>query len=233
MSKKTKSIKTKPDEEIKKEFKKIILHPYKGEGGDNDALLAIDTALKTAAGTTVALVPRVANNVGFNFETKYIPFMYFRREDEQADLNPTIREYFNDLKQRFRVALGIPDSLKNLQDIIEVIDRPQNAQANNNDWMQGVPRYKKMMKLKEVYELLIKFTLELIHKFYWVNFLKRNPAAGNFVSAEQIPNIHNINHYVERVIPISLQLKKLLEQEVENDFPTDIVDLQFSKGQKF
>lgn len=228
-----KSIKTKSDNEVKTEIKKIILPSFSATAGlDNNALQALDLAIKTAAGFNLQQIPRVDNNVGFNFDTKIINFLYFRTLDDAANPNETIKSYFNDLKQRFKVALGIPESLKQLDDMIEVIDRPNNAQANNNDWKKGVPRYKKLLKLNEVYDLLIKFTLELIHRLYWTNFLKRNPeAAGqNFVSAEQIPNIHNINHYVERVLPISLHIKKLLEIEVENDIPTDIIDLQFSSA---
>lgn len=226
-----KSIKTKWESEVKTEIKKIILPSFTWVG-DGNALQAIDLAIKTAAGFTIAQIPRVDNNVGFNFETKIINFMYFRSLDDSAEPNETIKSYFNDLKQRFKVALGIPESLKKLDDMIEVIDRPNAAQAGNNDWKKGVPRYKKLLKLNEVYDLLIKFTLELIHRLYWTNFLKRNPeaVAQNFVSAEQVPNIHNINNYVERVIPIALNIKKLLEIEVENDFPTDIIDLQFSNA---
>ena len=73
----------------------------------------------------------------------------------------------------------------------------------------------------------------MIHNFFWVDFIKPTMVNNVAASAEQITNIHNINHYIERVIPISLQLKKLLESEVELDYPSDIIDLQYANNSKF
>ena len=224
-TKKPKSIKIKPEEEIKKDVEKIVFPSYNVTAQPNTQ----DAQIKAAAGYTVVQIPVAI----FNFVGKIVPFFYFRTLDEKTDLNINTRQYFNDLKNRLKQALGIPQTIKKLSDIIEVIDRPQVENANNANWRQLVPRGKKLRRLKEVYEILIKFTLEMIHNFFWVDFIKPRMVNNALASAEQITNIHNINHYIERVIPISLQLKKLLESEVELDYPSDIIDLQYANNSKF
>jgi hypothetical protein len=190
-TKKPKSIKVKTVEEVKKDVEKIVFPGYNIPAQP----AVIDEQIKTAAGFTLVQLP-VAN---FNFVGKTIPFFYLRSLDDKTDLNTSTRQYFNDIKNRLKQALGIPQTIKKLSDIIEVIDRPQIENNDNLNWRNLVPRGKKLNRLKVVYEILLKFTLEMIHNFYWVDFLKVNMGPNNaIVSVDQNTNIHNINHYIER-----------------------------------
>jgi hypothetical protein len=57
----------------------------------------------------------------------------------------------------------------------------------------------------------------MLHLFYWIDF-KNN-----------VTNNKNINEYINRVLYITLQLKEMLYQELDEEFPDDIIAKEINR----
>lgn len=120
---KRKNKKFKKEAEIKEDIKKIILPSFVTTEANNDV------AIKAAFGVTNdnAYGPNTIVLVNDNnFTNKHMPFFYIRKIDDTADAHVDFRTYFNDIKRKFRYALGIPQKLKEISDTIDVIDHPDD-----------------------------------------------------------------------------------------------------------
>jgi hypothetical protein len=147
---------------------------------------------------------------------KSIPFLfneylYVSKElTNKGDDNMT--SYFRTIRQDVKVALDIPQVLQTLEDYIDVLDRP--ADENKKKLL---PRYKKLKRLESVYDLLVSFTLSLIHNFFWKDItLGCDKGAGT----------KNLSYRIQQVMPIVLKLKRDLESEIEHEYPHDAYEKQ-------
>ena len=106
-----------------------------------------------------------------------------------------------------------------------------------------------------MYDILLKFTLELIHLFAYIDFftVNRSPAGvilrGTAADNVQIngvaadteglgvkfleQNVEQLDVYINRILPIILDLKRKLEAQVDLDYPIDVIDMTTNSGQKF
>lgn len=103
---------------------------------------------------------------------------------------------------------------------------------------------KKYKRLEQVYDILLKFTLELIHLFTYIDFFTFYKAAnGNIMDGAGAQaglgpkilqqNVEQLDVYINRILPIILDLKTKLEAQVDLDYPIDIIDMTANNGQKF
>ncbi len=141
---------------------------------------------------------------------KIIPFFYNEYIDIDINLGDTdekeIKTYFNTLKNDLRYAYDVPEILQKYEDYIETLDRPANE-----DLKKKLPRYKKMKRLESLYEILIKFTLTVLHNFFWNDITQGvDKGAGN----------KNITYRVKQVIPLMVKVKKIFEDEIDKEYFT-------------
>lgn len=244
---KTKKVKNvKKETEIKEDIEKIIIPSFKTAHANNDV------TIKAAFGITNAQAygPNAIIQADANFTNEIMPFFYNRKIDEDRGAHEHFKSHFNDIKRRFRFALGIPQKLKEISDTIDVIDHP-----SNDILRQRLPRMKKYRRFEQMYDILLKFTLELIHLFAYIDFFTvyRSPAGvilrGTAADNVQIggvavdttdlgpkilkQNVEQLDVYINRILPIILDLKRKLEAQVDLDYPVDIIDMTANTGQKF
>ena len=139
-----------------------------------------------------------------DFSNKLIFFYFFSGIANQN----AIKNYLLTLEDKLQDVFNIRETLTNLEDLIETVDRPINRPAT-----VLLPRYKKMMRLRKFYENLIKFTLSNLHDFFWEDFrlLKRNTKS--------------LEYYMNKIIPISIKIKEMYEKEIDEEFNIDMGDL--------
>ena len=141
---------------------------------------------------------------------KMIPFFYseclYMKDTEWGKINnKTILNYFKTLKQDLKYAYDVHAILQNYEDAIETLDRP-------TDFNKKIllPRYKKMKRLESFYDILINFTLTVLHNFFWVNITK---------GIEKGAGSKNISYRVKQILPIMMKIKKMFEDEIDKEFP--------------
>ena len=137
---------------------------------------------------------------------KLIPFFYSEILDNST--NVLIDNYFKTLKQDLKYAYDVPTILQNYEDAIDTLDRPANLNLK-----VLLPRYKKMKRLESFYKLLIKFTLSVLHNFFWVNInLSLEKGAGS----------KNISYRVKQIMTLMMKVKKIFEDEIDREYPTNL-----------
>jgi hypothetical protein len=166
---------------------------------------------------------------GFGLENdvlknKIIPFFYSEIIDMNRKINgindDAIKTYFNTLKNDLRYAYDVPEILQKYEDYIETLDRPagdnENEKLNNK---KKLPRYKKMKRLESFYEILIRFTLTVLHNFFWNDItLGVDKGAGS----------KTLSYRVKQVLPLMIKVKKIFEDEIDLEFPTsNTLDLDY------
>jgi hypothetical protein len=146
---------------------------------------------------------------------KQIPFFfneYLFRLKEIEDKNDNMTNYFRTIRHDVKVALDIPEVLQTLEDFIDVLDRPAD-----DDKKKLLPRYKKLKRLESMYELLISFTLSLIHNFFWRD-ITEGVAKGT--------GTKNLSYVIKQVLPIIIKLKYDLEDQINEEFKMDEYEQQ-------
>ena len=116
----------------------------------------------------------------------------------------------------------MPTVEQRLVDIIETVDDhlvdinvvAYGSQIGTNDDFRKMilnPRVKRLMRLKVYNNFIIETFLTMLHLFYWID-IKR------FVS-----NTKNINEYIDKALKICFVLKDLLYKQLEEEYPTDLI----------
>ena len=146
--------KNKKDSEVKEELIDLNIPSFKCDGTNDDESFLI----------TKFFNPELK---GVNiFKNKQVPYFYHENQDIPVIANnlnnQKIFDYYLDIKQKLRYAYNTFEILQNYEDFIDVLDRPENDNKK-----QLLPRYKKMKRLEAMYEILIRFTMTLIHNFFW------------------------------------------------------------------
>ncbi len=148
-------------------------------------------------------------------QNKNIPYFYHELLDNNEAGTKNFYNYFNDIKQELRYAYGTFETLQQLEDYIDVLDRPEN-----DDKKKLLPRYKKMKRLEAFYEILIKFTMTMLHNFFWLDISKGLDGAGT----------KPLSYRIKQIMPIMLRLKKEIENELDAEYPKDKFQLELQKN---
>ena len=194
----------KTDEKVKSDIKKIVIPTYH-----------VDTVAKAQIIATANF-----NNI-YSF---YLPYLYLnedtinlRREMYRNTFLITranydaagkdIREYINDIKDKFSSALGFSYKQQFLYYTIIAIDRPETEEI-----LKALPRYKRLERLKKFHNNVLDFTLKILHDFLWIdiNTNKRNTKP--------------LDDYVQMIIPIIMKLVDSFETELEKEYPQDVIE---------
>lgn len=148
------------------------------------------------------LITRYFGRESVLLKGKHIPFFY----NESLDYNGTesIKDYFKTIKQNLRYAFNTFEILQEYEDYIEVLDRPANELLK-----QKLPRYKKMKRLESLYEMLINFTLTVLHNFFWLDISLGIGGAGT----------KNLSYRIEQIMPLILNVKKMFEDMIDDEYP--------------
>ena len=119
------------------------------------------------------------------------------------DNNKELGLYLDNLEYVMRNALNIPKILKDQERQIEFNDKYDNKKPDDKI---GLPRYQKQIRYETYYDYLVKFSLKLIHNFYWVNDLGKQYTGDT------------LDECIVKATPIILDLKKTFEKKVEDEF---------------
>lgn len=199
MAEKIKS--NKKDKEIKEDLVDINIKSFNCDDSNNDESKLITKYFDY-------------ERIGFNiFKGKTIPFFYNEILDNGTDTK--INKYFTSIKQELRYAYGTMETLQQLEDYIDVLDRPENE-----DRKKLLPRYKKMKRLESFYEILIRFTMTMIHNFFWLDIQKGINGVG----------VKPLSYRIKQIIPIMLRLKKDIENELDREYPRDKFEIELQKN---
>ena len=74
-----------------------------------------------------------------------------------------------------------------------------------------------MKRLESFYEILIRFTLTVLHNFYWNDITKGVDGAGS----------KNISYRVKQILPLMMKVKEMFEDEINKEFPAHISEKEF------
>ena len=138
------------------------------------------------------------NKINNNTQSKILPFFYVEMNDDGA------LSYLENLREQVKYALNIPEYLEMLQLTIDSMN------YDTEDKKYSSLLYKKMEKLKVIYNRLVTTTLGLCHDLYWKLF--------PVLSRGKLPN-----QVMKEILPIVLEMKHAFEKQVELEFPTDVV----------
>ena len=142
---------------------------------------------------------------------KKLPFFYheylYKYCEIESNTNENMLNYFRTIRHDVKVALDIPEVLQTLEDFIDVLDRPLD-----DDKKKLLPRYKKLKRLESVYDILVSFTLTLIHNFYWKDIT---------LGVEKGSGTKNLTYRIQQILPLIISIKQSLESEIEKEFPAD------------
>ena len=147
---------------------------------------------------------------------KTVPYFYSEFLDVFSDLYnnaAVLKDYFRTIKYDVRMALDIPEILQTLEDYIDVLDRPQDDNKK-----KLLPRYKKMKRLESFYEILVRFTLTILHNFFWKDItLGVDKGAGT----------KNLSYRIKQILPMMMKIKHDFEDEIDKEFPRDKYEHEF------
>ena len=75
-----------------------------------------------------------------------------------------------------------------------------------------------MKRLESFYEILIKFTLTVLHNFLWFDItLGPDKGAGT----------KNISYRIKQILPLMIKIKHMFEEEIDKEFPSNIDEKVF------
>ena len=113
------------------------------------------------------------------------------------------------------------DYLQQLEDYIDVLDRPTGKDtAEILENKKKLPRYKKMKRLESFYEILIRFTMTMLHNFFWLDISRGEKGVGT----------KPLSYRIKQVIPIMLKLKKMIEDELDHEYPKDRFQMEMTRN---
>jgi len=113
-----------------------------------------------------------------------------------------------------KYAYDVYTILQSYEDFIDTLDRP--ADENKKKLL---PRYKKMKRLESFYEILIRFTLTVLHNFVWEDITKGVDGLGS----------KNVSYRIKQILPIMIKIKKMFEDEIDKEFPiSNSLDLNYT-----
>jgi len=193
------------------------IHHEKTENNIKEDLLDLKVRhFKVKNADESKLITKAFNNSNGNLANKQIPFFYSEfldmNDKEIKDVNDKeIVNYFRTLKQDLKYAYDVFDILQKYEDFIDTLDRPtgdtEEAILANK---KKLPRYKKMKRLESFYEILIRFTLTVLHNFFWNDITLGVEGAGS----------KNISYRVKQILPLMIKIKQMFEDEINREFPT-------------
>ena len=146
---------------------------------------------------------------------EYLPFFYLNKAQinniQNINIKNEINSYLNKIKDDFSYALGFPYKQQFLRDTIDAIDRPKKG-----DDINSLPRGKKLNRLRKFHKNIVEFALKTLHDFYWIS-IKRNKK-----------NTQTLDFYIQMIIPIIFDLVDKFENEIEKEFPADLIEKQMA-----
>ena len=116
---------------------------------------------------------------------------------------PEVLNYYLDLKKKLALSLNIPAIIKEFQNQLYIYDKVNLK--TTDDEKAKLPRYIKMIRLQQFYDLLIEIGLKLIHNYFWVDDVKL------------IDSAMTIKECIELAIPQILYLKNSFEDNVNDE----------------
>ena len=170
-------------------------------------------------------ITQVFGNKNGILKGKIIPFFYSECLDVELEVgeytNAKMLSYFRSLKHTVKVAFDIPAALEQLEDFTNYLDKPVGNNINEiNASKKLLPRYKKMKKLEQLYDTLVRFTLTCIHNFFWTDIT---------LGVEKGVGTKNPSHRIKQLLPLMLYVKKSFEAEIEKEFPADKYEKELTK----
>ena len=147
---------------------------------------------------------------------KTVPYFYSEFLDVFSDLYNNVavlKDYFRTIKYDVRMALDIPEILQTLEDFIDVLDRPQDDNKK-----KLLPRYKKMKRLESFYEILVRFTLTILHNFFWKDIT---------LGVDKGAVTKNLSYRIKQILPMMIKIKHDFEDEIDKEFPRDKYEQEF------
>jgi len=166
------------------------------------------------------LITKAFGNENELLKGKQIPFFYSEFLDMNDKLVATVNDkeivnYFRTLKQDLKYAYDVYTILQSYEDFIDTLDRP----ADDNK-KKLLPRYKKMKRLESFYEILIRFTLTVLHNFLWDDITK---------GVEKGLGSKNVSYRIKQILPIMIKIKHMFEEEIDKEFPiSNSLDLNYT-----
>ena len=152
------------------------------------------------------------------YEKKYLRYFYtdvevFKKLKPNSSLKYLSGiEYVNDVKEKIKTALGINKSLKLMEDILDGIVSDKDL-ANQDNSRKKLIGYKKLERLKKLYNILVDFTAKLLHEYYWYDF-----------SSDKLQsNGDDLNDIINNIFPIIKEMKKRFEEQIDEEFPDDAI----------
>jgi hypothetical protein len=77
-----------------------------------------------------------------------------------------------------------------------------------------------MKRLESFYEILIRFTLTVLHNFFWNDITE---------GVEKGAGSKNINYKIKQILPIMIKIKHMFEEEIDKEFPiSNSLDLNYT-----
>ena len=190
----------KSDSKIKKDIIKLNISHYH-----------VDTETKAFS------INNNLTRIGINnpIMNQYLPFFYLNMTQIRNINNTATRDdilsYLRKIKDDFSYALGFPYKQQFLRDTIDAIDR-----IKENDDINMLPRGRKLNRLRKFHKNIIEFTLKTLHDFYWID-IKENKK-----------NTQPLDFYIQMIIPIIFDLVDKFENEIEKEFPADLIEKQMA-----
>ncbi len=147
---------------------------------------------------------------------QYLPFFYLNMtqirnipvtigDTTQSD----ILSYLNKVKDDVAYCFGFPLKHQEIWDTIIAIDRPgENVDINM------LPRSKKLNRLRMIHKNIIEYFLQSLHDLLWIS-IKENKKSSK-----------DLNYYIQSLYPIMKKLIHDLEEEVDKEFPVDLIEKQ-------
>ena len=194
----------KNEELVKKDIKKIIIPPYHVRDVVRAAIICrADSSNK--------------------IDQKYIPFFYRSRDEiNYYALNTVslfnlktetaateLKEYLENIKNKFRYALGFPAKEQFIQDSIDVIDGDVDEKQRNI-----LPRSKKLFRLRKFHINVIEFALKMLHDYFWMDITNNKT------------NDEELSYYINKIIPVIVNLVDNFYKEIDDEYPLHIIDKQ-------
>lgn len=113
-----------------------------------------------------------------------------------------VKNYLLNLDKKMRTALNIRKILKDFEMAMYLNDN----NANDDESLKNkLPRQIKMKRVEQMYDLLVDFSLRLLHNLFYVDLKKYNQ------------NTYTIEECLKVAEPIILSMKDHLETQVNNE----------------
>ena len=117
-----------------------------------------------------------------------------------------VRFIIQNNKNKLAIALNIPRTLKNIEQLISYIDG-----VNHPDERKTLPRYHKLKKLENAYDFVLNYGMNLIHYYYWDDFSKGPGKEGGESGLI-------LKECIDKATPYIIEIKKRLEDDIHKEF---------------